>query len=137
MAFKNSKHNDLGPISEINVTPFIDVMLVLLIIFMVVAPLATVDVPLNLPTSKNAASPSSEQPLILSLDASLHLFIDDKQITQDQLANQLQILSKGDKQQRIYIRADKTIPYEKFVDLINQLSALGYSKIALVNESLN
>lgn len=137
MAFKNSKHNDLGPISEINVTPFIDVMLVLLIIFMVVAPLATVDVPLNLPTSKNAASPSADQPLILSLDASLHLFIDDKQITQDQLANQLQILSKGDKQQRIYIRADKTIPYEKFVDLINQLSALGYSKIALVNESLN
>lgn len=137
MAFKNSKHNDLGPISEINVTPFIDVMLVLLIIFMVVAPLATVDVPLNLPTSKNAASPSADQPLILSLDASLHLFIDDKQITQDQLANQLQILSKGDKQKRIYIRADKTIPYEKFVDLINQLSALGYSKIALVNESLN
>ncbi|KAF1025262.1 MAG: Biopolymer transport protein ExbD [Acinetobacter bereziniae] len=137
MAFKNPKHDDLGPVSEINVTPFIDVMLVLLIIFMVVAPLATVDVPLNLPTSKNAASPLADQPLILSLDASLHLYIDDKQITHDQLANQLRILSKGDKQQRIYIRADKTIPYEKFIDLINQLSALGYSKIALVNESLN
>jgi biopolymer transport protein ExbD len=137
MGFKNSKRDDLSVVSEINVTPFIDVMLVLLIIFMVVAPLATVDVPLNLPTSKNAASPSPDQPLILSLDASLHLFIDEKPITQDQLANQLQVLSKGDKQQRIYIRADKTVPYEKFVDLINQLGALGYSKIALVNEALH
>lgn len=135
MAFKQAKQDELAVVSEINVTPFIDVMLVLLIIFMVVAPLATVDVPLNLPTSKNTVPPP-EQPIIVSLDSSLAIFIDDQKISHKQLEQNLQTLSKGDKQARIYIRADKTVPYEKFIDLINQLSALGYSKVALVSESV-
>lgn len=136
MAFKQAKQDELTVVSEINVTPFIDVMLVLLIIFMVVAPLATVDVPLNLPTSKNTVPPPPEQPIIVSLDSSLAIFIDDQKISHKQLEQNLQTLSKGDKQARIYIRADKTVPYEKFIDLINQLSALGYSKVALVSESV-
>lgn len=136
MAFKQVKQDELAVVSEINVTPFIDVMLVLLIIFMVVAPLATVDVPLNLPTSKNTVPPPPEQPIIVSLDSSLAIFIDDQKISHKQLEQNLQTLSKGDKQARIYIRADKTVPYEKFIDLINQLSALGYSKVALVSESV-
>lgn len=137
MGFQRSKHDDLAMVSEINVTPFIDVMLVLLIIFMVVAPLATVDVPLNLPTSKSIASAAPNDPIIVSLDSSSALFVDDKKIQSHQLENSINGLSKGDKQARIYIRADKTVPYEKFVNLINQLSALGYSRVALVSESLN
>lgn len=135
MGFSNKRKEDLSLASEINVTPFIDVMLVLLIIFMVVSPLATVDVPLDLPTSDSKAQTSEAKPIIISLDSALKMYVSDEEILPDQLGQKLQTLTKGNKQQRVFIRADKTVPYEKFMHLINQLGQLGYAKVALVGES--
>lgn len=137
MAFKYSKNDDLSVVSEINVTPFIDVMLVLLIIFMVVAPLATVNVPLNLPQSKKAATPVKDQPIVLSIDSALQLYINDQKVEKNQLEDQLLKLSNGNKEARIQIRVDKKAPYDNFMQLINQISELGFSKVALVSQSLN
>lgn len=136
MAFKYSKQNELSVVSDINVTPFIDVMLVLLIIFMVVAPLATVNVPLNLPQTSKVAKPIQDQPIVLSIDADLQLFIDDQKINQSQLEQQLLKLSQGNKDVRIQIRVDKKAPYDQFMQLINRLSQLGFSKVALVSQSV-
>lgn len=135
MGFSNKRKEDLSLASEINVTPFIDVMLVLLIIFMVVSPLATVDVPLDLPTSDSKAQTSEAKPIIISLDSALKMYVSDEEISPDQLGQKLQTLTQGNKQQRVFIRADKTVPYEKFMHLINQLGQLGYAKVALVGES--
>lgn len=117
---------------EINVTPFIDVMLVLLIIFMVAAPLSTVDVPVDLPASTATPQPRPDKPLFLSVQKDLELSLGDEPVTREGLAAALDLAAKGDKETRVFLRADKVVDYGALMEVMNLLRAAGYLKIALV-----
>lgn len=124
--------DDLAETHEINVTPFIDVMLVLLIIFMVAAPLSTVDVPVDLPGSTSTASERPPEPIYLTLQRDLALSLAEETVPRDLLASRLDGLTGGDRETRIYLRADQTVPYGQLMDVMNLLRAGGYLKVALV-----
>ncbi|WP_353086750.1 TonB system transport protein ExbD [Stenotrophomonas sp.] len=134
MAIKTARHDDdaLEESHEINVTPFIDVMLVLLIIFMVAAPLATVDTPVDLPASTAKPQPRDAEPVFLSVQADLSLSINDVPVGPDGLNAALERLAAGDHEQRIYLRADQAVPYGELMQTMNALRAAGYRRIALV-----
>ena len=117
---------------EINVTPFIDVMLVLLIIFMVAAPLATVNVPVDLPASNAPPTPKNEEPVVLSVAGDLSLSLGDKEVSLEQLAEVLDMATGKDRDQRIFLRADRAVAYGEVMDVMNRLRDVGYLKVALV-----
>jgi biopolymer transport protein ExbD len=117
---------------EINVTPFIDVTLVLLIIFMIAAPLATVDAPVDLPTSSAHLQPRPEQPVYLTLKADLSLTLADTPLARSELASELDRQTRHNHEQRIFLRADKHVDYGALMDLLNALRQAGYQKVALV-----
>src|SRR5260221_13416899 len=124
--------DNLTDIHEINVTPFIDVMLVLLIIFMVAAPLATVDVAVNLPTAAAQAQPRPPMPQFLTVKADLTLTLGDTPVGRDALGGTLDAATKGDRDARIFLRADKSVPYGNLMEVMNLLRGSGYLKIELV-----
>ena len=128
------KSNDdaLEEMSEINVTPFIDVMLVLLIIFMVAAPLATVDISVDLPSSQAQSQPKPDKPVYLTLKADLTLALGDTYIDSAQLTAELDKLTKSNKQERIFLRADESVDYGDLMGVMNKLRIGGYLKVALV-----
>ena len=117
---------------EINVTPFIDVMLVLLIIFMVAAPLATVDIPVDLPASNASKQLRPDTPIIFTIRKDLSLTLGDTTINHLQLTAKLDQVTAGDRETRLFIRADKAVPYGNLMILMNKLRAAGYLKIGLV-----
>jgi biopolymer transport protein ExbD len=122
----------LSEVHEINVTPFIDVMLVLLIIFMVAAPLATVDIQVNLPASSAEPQPRPPKPLYLTLKFDLTLALGDEIVNREGLRSRLEAATAGDKETRIFLRADKAVPYGELMEVMNALRDTGYLKIALV-----
>jgi biopolymer transport protein ExbD len=128
------RHDDdeLAENHEINVTPFIDVMLVLLIIFMVAAPLATVDVNVDLPASTAQPQPRPDKPIFLTVKADHTLTLGEDPVSKDALAGALDKLSNGDKSQRVFVRADKTVDYDTLMQTMNALRAAGHLKIGLV-----
>jgi biopolymer transport protein ExbD len=124
--------DDFAETHEINVTPFIDVILVLLIIFMIAAPLATVDISVDLPSSSAERTPRPEKPLFLTLKSDLSVSLDNDTINRTALAGALDRATAGDKQQRVFLRADKTVPYGELMSLMNELRGAGYLHVALV-----
>jgi len=122
----------LAEVHEINVTPFIDVMLVLLIIFMVAAPLATVDILVQLPSSTAPPQPRPEKPVYLTLKPDLSLTLGNETIERPSLRGALDRATNGDKAMPIFFRADKIVPYGELMEVMNLLRAAGYLKVALV-----
>jgi biopolymer transport protein ExbD len=117
---------------EINVTPFIDVMLVLLIIFMVAAPLATVDVPVNLPSASAEPQPRPDKPIFVTFKADHSLAVGDEVVSQTNLVTALDAATGADRTQRVLLRADQALSYGEVMGLMNLLRNAGYVKVALV-----
>jgi biopolymer transport protein ExbD len=124
--------DELAENHEINVTPFIDVMLVLLIVFMIAAPLATVDVPVDLPVSTAERQPKPDTPLYLTVKSDLSFLLKEAPVARDGLGAALDAATGGHKDERIFLRADKTVPYGELMQAMNLLRAAGYLKVALV-----
>ncbi|SMX40216.1 protein TolR [Maliponia aquimaris] len=123
------------PMSEINVTPFVDVMLVLLIIFMVAAPLLTVGVPVELPKTAAQALPAeTEEPLTVTLSADGTVLIQTTEIPRDELVNRLRAIAAERSDDRVYLRADGSVPYEQVAQIMGALNAGGFSSIGLVTD---
>ncbi|MFW7270145.1 TonB system transport protein ExbD [Gluconacetobacter sp. Hr-1-5] len=129
------RHADESPheASEINVTPFIDVMLVLLVIFMVTAPLTTVNVPVDLPSSTEKPVPRPDNPVFLTVKADHGLALGEDDIAADAMPAALATATRGNKDERIFLRADKTVDYGTLMGVMDKLRAAGYLKVALVN----
>jgi biopolymer transport protein ExbD len=124
--------DDLAEMHEINVTPFIDVMLVLLIIFMVAAPLATVDIQVNLPASTAEQRPRPDKPVYLTVRADLTLAVGNEPVARDRLRSSLDERTNDNRETVIFLRADRSVPYGELMEVMNALRAAGYLKMALV-----
>ena len=133
MAFKIHRSSK-DPISEINVTPFVDVMLVLLIIFMVTAPFLTVGVQVDLPESSADSLPDEQEPLTLSINSKGEIFIQESQVEFDKIIAKILAIAKNRTDTRIYVRGDKSINYGRVLEVMGMLSGAGFSKVALVSE---
>ena len=133
MAF-NLKRSLREPMSEINVTPFVDVMLVLLIIFMVTAPLLTVGVQVDLPESSADSLSEESEPLTLTINATGEIFIQETKIEFDNIIAKILAVSKNRTDTRIYVRGDKTINYGRVLEIMGMLSGSGFTKVALISE---
>ena len=123
---------EIDEVHEINVTPFIDVMLVLLIIFMVAAPLATVDISVDLPSSTAPPQERPPQPLFLTVKPDLTLTLGNDVVARDALGATLEQETKGDKEARIFLRADRLVSYGDVMEVMNLLRTAGFLKVALV-----
>ena len=133
MAFKFNR-SDREPMSEINVTPFVDVMLVLLIIFMVTAPLLTVGVQVDLPETSADTLPEESEPLTLTINSKGEVFIQETKIEFNNLIKKILAVSNNRTDTRIYVRGDKTINYGRVLEVMGILSGSGFTKVALISE---
>ena len=120
--------------SDINVTPFVDVMLVLLIVFMVTAPLLTVGVPVDLPKTQAQSIVNPEEPLVISVDAKGSIYIQDTEVPLDNLIPRLAAITESKEDTRIYIRGDRAIDYGKVMVVMGRINAAGFSRVALITE---
>ena len=130
----NLKRSEREPMSEINVTPFVDVMLVLLIIFMVTAPLLTVGVQVDLPETSADTLPEESEPLTLTINSKGEVFIQETKIEFDNLIKKILAVSNNRTDTRIYVRGDKTINYGRVLEVMGKLSGSGFTKVALISE---
>ena len=122
------------PISDINVTPLVDVMLVLLIVFMVTAPLLTVGVPIELPKTVAKQMPDDNEPLTITIDKNSKIYIQEMEIDFDNLAEKLKAIGQNNYDQKIYINGDKDISYEVLMRVMAKISSSGYTSIGLVTD---
>ena len=128
----NRMHKKNRVISQINVTPFVDVMLVLLIVFMITAPLLTVGVSVDLPKTKASQLSSKGDPIIISIKKNGELYIQEREIDTLQLLPRLRAISSGNKNLRIYVRGDKNVPYGFVLKTIAKIKSSGFKRVALV-----
>ena len=129
-----SKRAAYRPIAEINVTPFVDVMLVLLIVFMVTAPLLTVGVPVDLPKSQAQNLSEPDNPLIISVNSGGDVFIQESQVELGNLVPLLIAITNANAEARIYVRGDRTIHYGRIMEVMGSVNAAGFTRVALVAE---
>jgi biopolymer transport protein TolR len=126
------------PMSEINVTPFVDVVLVLLIIFMVAAPMMTVGVPVDLPRTNATPLPQEQEPLTITVDSQGRIFLQETEVAADTLVPQLQAIMRnqpaGQPERRIFVRGDRAISYGRVMEVMGIVSAAGFSRVALLAE---
>ncbi len=129
-------NSNSGPIADINVTPLVDVMLVLLIVFMVAAPLMTAGVPVDLPKTQAKQLNDQQPPIVVSVDADGSFFVDKREASGTEgLLAVLQESSENNKDRRVHVRADKAVAYGKVAEAMGVINAAGYVKVALVSES--
>jgi biopolymer transport protein TolR len=124
-----------APMHEINVTPFVDVMLVLLIIFMVTAPMLTSGVPIELPDSKGQQLQTNKEPVTISVNKSGKVFIQETEIALDELGPKLKAIAKNGAEEQIFIRGDKGIDYGTVMRVMGRVKAAGFTKVSLVTET--
>ncbi len=124
------------PMSEINVTPFVDVMLVLLVIFMVAAPLLTVGVPIDLPDTEARPLQNSDEPLAVSIAADARIYIQDTEIELETLVPKLNEITRNNRDVRIVLRADKAIDYGRVLTVLAKLNGAGFKRVALISDTL-
>ena len=122
------------PISEINITPMVDVMLVLLIIFMVTAPLLVAGVPVELPNTSAARISQPKKPVIVSLGGDGSVYIRDEQVSQDTLIPKLKALRSAEGDAVVYVRADKKRPYGEVMDILGRVGQSGYARVSLLSQ---
>ena len=120
--------------SEINVTPFVDVMLVLLVVFMITAPLLTVGVPIDLPKTKAQPLTQPEEPLVITVDAKGTIFIQDTSVPLDSLIPRLIAITENKPDTRIYLRGDRTVSYGRMMQVMGRVNAAGFTRVALIAE---
>ena len=126
--------DDMLETHDINVTPFIDVVLVLLIVFMIAAPLSTVDIPVQLPSTQAQPQKRPDDPLYLTLTENLEIRLGNDVVAREALATELERLTGQDKSQPVYLRADRSVDYGDLMELMNLLRSAGYLKVALVGQ---
>ena len=122
------------PMSEINVTPMVDVMLVLLIIFMIAAPLLTVGVPVDLPKTSAASINDQDEPLVISIDKEGKLYLQDTPIELESLVPRLEAITTNKPDTRVFVRGDQAIAYGRIMEVMGTVSAAGFTKVALIAE---
>ena len=122
------------PLSEINVTPFVDVMLVLLIVFMITAPLLTVGVPVDLPKVKAKSIAEAVEPLVITVNAEGVIFIQDTEVELENLVPRLAAITDNKPDTRIYVRGDKSINYGRVLEVMGTVNVAGFTRVALIAE---
>jgi biopolymer transport protein TolR len=136
-AVSGRHYKRVAQISQINVTPMVDVMLVLLVVFMITAPLLTVGVPIDLPKTEAGRIVGQDEPLVISMNGAGKLFLQDTEITLDQLVPRLLAISQNKRDTRIFLRADQTIPYGQVMQVMGAMNQAGFSRVALITELPN
>ena len=129
-----SRRGSYKPLSEINVTPFVDVMLVLLIVFMITAPLLTVGVPIDLPKTKAKSIAEAEEPLVISVNAEGVVFIQDTEVEIENLVPRLKAITQNKADTRIYLRGDQSIDYGRVMEVMGTINVAGFTRVALIAE---
>ena len=132
---KSRKKQIHEPMSEINVTPFVDVMLVLLIVFMVTAPLLTVGVPVDLPKVKANALTDQKDPLEITINIDGKVYLGEREVDKINLVSTLQSVTEQNYDTRIYVRGDRVIAYGRVMEIMSMVNSAGYTKVALVTEN--
>ena len=122
------------PVSDINVTPFVDVMLVLLVVFMVTAPLLTVAVPVDLPKTQARSINQDKDPLVISIDADGKVYLQEKSMKLEDLVPKLKAVTNANAEARIFVRGDKGVAYGRIMEVMGTVSSAGFNKVALVAE---
>ena len=126
------RYRSKKPMSNINVTPLVDVMLVLLIVFMITAPMLTVGVQVDLPQTKANQLNSDADPLIITMNKNREIFIQDTVVSQEDLIPRLKAISKVNSKTRIFVRGDNLLPYGEVIVIMGKIQSAGYEKVALV-----
>jgi biopolymer transport protein TolR len=137
-SFRSSDSDDefgAAPLSEINVTPLVDVMLVLLIIFMVAAPLMTVGVPVQLPKTAAPKVSQPKQPVVVTIDEQGQPFLDKEPLAPEVVMPRLRELASADPTQVVLVRGDRAVPYGRIVEVMGQINAAGFTKVSLVAQA--
>ena len=126
------RYRSKKPMSNINVTPLVDVMLVLLIVFMITAPMLTVGVQVDLPQTKANQLNSDADPLIITMNKNREIFIQDAAVSPEELIPRLKAISKVNSKTRIFVRGDNILPYGEVIEIMGKIQSAGYEKVALV-----